>query len=47
MVSVENRKGKLPLGRLVRHRFSIGDYEQAIELTRTRRGDVVTVVLEW
>lgn len=39
--------GKLPLAKLVSHRFAIADYEQAIELTRARRGDVVKVVLEW
>ncbi len=39
--------GKLPLWKLVSHRFPIADYPQAIELTRARRGDVIKVVLEW
>jgi L-iditol 2-dehydrogenase len=37
----------LPLARLVTHRLSAERFAEGIELTRSRRGDVIKVVLEW
>lgn len=39
--------GKLPLHRLVSHRFPVHTYSQAIDLTRRRDPNIVKVVLMW
>lgn len=38
---------KLPLERLITHRLPAQRYAEGVELTRSRRPDVVKVVLEW
>ncbi len=38
---------KLPLERLISHRFPVAQYAEAIALVRSRSGDVVKAVLEW
>ena len=43
-LAVEER---LPLERLVTHRLPAERFQEGVELTRSRRGDVVKVVLEW
>jgi 2-desacetyl-2-hydroxyethyl bacteriochlorophyllide A dehydrogenase len=40
-------EGRLPLERLITHRLPINRFAEGVELTRSRRGDVVKVVLEW
>jgi 2-desacetyl-2-hydroxyethyl bacteriochlorophyllide A dehydrogenase len=40
-------EGRLPLERLVTQRISIEHFAEGMELTRSRRGDVVKVVMEW
>ena len=39
--------GKLPLERLITHCLPVERFVEGVELTRSRRGDVVKVVLEW
>jgi threonine dehydrogenase-like Zn-dependent dehydrogenase len=39
--------GELPLERLISHRLPAAQFAQGIELMRSRRGDVIKVVLEW
>jgi 2-desacetyl-2-hydroxyethyl bacteriochlorophyllide A dehydrogenase len=38
---------KLPLERLITHRLPVQSFAEGVELTRSRRADVVKVVLEW
>ena len=40
-------EGRLPLERLVTQRIPIEHFAEGMELTRSRRGDVVKVVMEW
>jgi 2-desacetyl-2-hydroxyethyl bacteriochlorophyllide A dehydrogenase len=40
-------EGELPLERLITHRLPAQRFAEGIELTRSRRADVVKVVLEW
>jgi alcohol dehydrogenase len=39
--------GNLPLERLVTHRLPASHFTEGIDLTRSRRGEVIKVVLEW
>jgi len=43
-LAVEER---LPLERLVTHRVPVERFQEGVELTRSRQGDVVKVVMEW
>ena len=38
---------QVPLERLVTHRYPAAQFNEALALTRDRRGDVMKVVLEW
>jgi threonine dehydrogenase-like Zn-dependent dehydrogenase len=38
---------ELPLGRLISHRFTADQFMQDMQLTRSRDGQVVKVILEW
>jgi 2-desacetyl-2-hydroxyethyl bacteriochlorophyllide A dehydrogenase len=40
-------EGELPLERLITHRLPVHRFAEGVELTRSRRADVVKVVLEW
>ena len=40
-------EGRLPLEKLVTQRIPIEHFAEGMELTRSRRGDVVKVVMEW
>lgn len=40
-------EGELPLERLITHRLPAQSFAEGVELTRSRRADVVKVVLEW
>jgi 2-desacetyl-2-hydroxyethyl bacteriochlorophyllide A dehydrogenase len=40
-------ESELPLERLITHRLPVQRFAEGIELTRSRRADVVKVVLEW
>ena len=39
--------GEIPLARLVTHRFPAERFAEGLALARSRRGDVIKVVLEW
>ncbi len=41
------REGALPLARLITHRLPAARFAEAIELTRSRQGDLIKAVLEW
>ena len=38
---------KLPLARLITHRRPAAQFAEAVELTRSRQGDLIKAVLEW
>ena len=40
-------EGGLPLARLITHRLPAARFADGVELVRSRRGDVIKVVLEW
>ncbi|MCL5996509.1 MAG: zinc-binding dehydrogenase [Chloroflexi bacterium] len=39
--------GQVPLHKLVTHRLPAHQFQQGVDITRSRRGDVVKVILEW
>ncbi len=39
--------GHLPLDAFISHRFSADQFCEAVELTRSGRGDVVKIMVEW
>ncbi len=40
-------EGRLPLEKLVTHRIPAADFAKGIDLMKSRRGDVIKVVMEW